>query len=88
MNYYDPIGYWSPTYKMEYFNGYGQNFYYGEYGYYEKSLNLNPNIVEEPAWIGFMVSAIFACWVICISLNLKNLGKMRENMRLEAEKKK
>ena len=70
MNYYDPIGYYSHKYKLEYYNGYGYNFYYGEYEYYEKSPNLNPKIVEDPAWIGFLVCGIFAFWVLLISLNV------------------
>ena len=85
MNYYDPIGYYSQTYKLNYYNGYGYNFYYGEYAYYEKSLNLNKKTQEDPAWIGFLVCAIFAFWVLCISLNFKNLDKLREKQKAKEE---
>ena len=40
--YYNAIGYYSTLYLMIYFNGYGYNFYYNKYGYYENS----PNDVE------------------------------------------
>ena len=39
-NYYDPIGWYSPKYTLTYYNGYGYNFYYGEYGYYKTSPNM------------------------------------------------
>ena len=88
VNYYDPIGYYSDEYQLNYYNGYGYNFYYGEYKYYEKSLNLEAHSGEDPSWVGWLVSGIFAFWVLCISLNLSNLKKMREKMRLEEEAKK
>lgn len=31
-------GWYSPLYKKMYFDGYGYNFYYGNYGYYEYSI--------------------------------------------------
>ena len=37
-------GYYSPDYGQIYFDGYGFNFYTGEYGFYEWSLNL----MEQP----------------------------------------
>ena len=39
LNYYDPIGYYSTLYKQTYYDGYGYNFYYGEYAYYADSPN-------------------------------------------------
>ena len=38
-NYYTAIGFYSPVYLMTYYNGYGYNFYYGAYGYYQDSPN-------------------------------------------------
>jgi hypothetical protein len=38
-NYYNSKGYYSTTYSMKYYDGYGYNFYYGDYGYYEYSTN-------------------------------------------------
>jgi len=35
--FYNEKGYTSPYYKETYYDGYGQNFYYGNYGYYEYS---------------------------------------------------
>ena len=34
-------GYYSPEYLKIYYNGYGYNFYYGVYGYYQNSSNVN-----------------------------------------------
>ena len=38
-NFYWEIGYYSLVYKDTYYDGYGYNFYYGVYGYYENSRN-------------------------------------------------
>ena len=43
-NYYNATGYYSTTFTLVYYDGYGYNFYYGDYGYYEYSLN------EEKDW--------------------------------------
>jgi hypothetical protein len=37
--YYNALGYYSTTFLLIYYDGYGYNFYYGEYGYYEYSIN-------------------------------------------------
>jgi len=39
LNYYSAIGYYSTLYLLIYHNGYGYNFYYNKYGYYENSPN-------------------------------------------------
>ena len=39
MGFVSSVPYYSPTYGLEYTNGYGYNFYYGQYGYYEYSIN-------------------------------------------------
>ena len=36
-NYYNEEGYYSSLYGQQYFDGYGYNYYYGNYGYYEYS---------------------------------------------------
>ena len=38
-NYVSVVGYYSPLYLQIYYNGYGYNFYYGKYGYYQDSSN-------------------------------------------------
>ena len=57
LNYYNPIGYYSQLYLMTYYDGYGYNFYYGEYGYYQDSLN---EIVDDGP---FLFTLLF-CWSI------------------------
>lgn len=42
MNYYNAVGYYSTVFLIVYYNGYGYNFYYGQYGYYEYSVNQRP----------------------------------------------
>jgi len=37
IGWYTPIGYYSTLYLMTYYNGYGYNFYFGQYAYYEDS---------------------------------------------------
>tara|TARA_B110000285_G_C15001969_1_gene551885 strand:+ start:580 stop:816 length:237 start_codon:yes stop_codon:yes gene_type:complete len=36
-DFYNKKGYFSPVYKISYYDGYGYNFYSGAYGYYEYS---------------------------------------------------
>ena len=38
LNFFNPVGYYSVVYNRVYYDGYGFNFYYGRYGYYESSL--------------------------------------------------
>jgi hypothetical protein len=38
-NYFNARGYYSTVFLLVYYNGYGYNFYYGRYGYYEYSIN-------------------------------------------------
>ena len=38
-NYYNAAGYYSTLFLLTYYDGYGYNFYYGQYGYYEYSVN-------------------------------------------------
>ena len=41
-NYKSATGYYSATFLIVYYDGYGKNFYYGDYGYYEYSVNEEP----------------------------------------------
>ena len=41
-NYYNAAGYYSSTFSKTYYDGYGYNFYYGTYGYYDYSVNPEP----------------------------------------------
>ena len=46
-NYTTTAGYYSSKYKVEYFDGYGYNFYTGKYKYYQDSKN-EPVTEEKP----------------------------------------
>ena len=65
-NYYNAIGYYSPVYLQIYYNGYGYNFYYGKYGYYQDS----PNAGGAGGVVGIIVVLlIIACCIgICCYL--------------------
>ena len=68
-NYYDPIGYHSNTFAITYYNGYGYNFYYGEYNYYEFSPNdEEPNYSEFWFAIAGVLIALIA--LLLIGLNI------------------
>ena len=50
-NYYQAGGYFSPLYKIKYYNGYGWNFYYQQGNYYADSPN-----ATKPSSSGLSVS--------------------------------
>jgi len=58
------VGYYSIRMGRTYYDGYGYNFYYGKYGYYEDSPN-----EPEPAWktlVMVIIYAVLACMVMCL----------------------
>ena len=72
MNYYNAIGYYSPFYSTIYYNGYGYNFYYLQYGYYQDSPNsYGANGAEPTNYIGviFVVIIICCCIGLCCFLS-------------------
>ena len=60
-DYYNPAGYYSTTFLMIYYDGYGYNFYYHLYGYYEYSVN----DVAGVETLVLVLVGIFAAGVIC-----------------------
>ena len=66
-NYYTAIGFYSPVYLMAYYNGYGYNFYYGAYGYYQDSSNaaIPAPQSDEGEWV---LSIIFIFVLITCSV--------------------
>ena len=59
-NYYSSTGFYSPQYGMVYYNGYGYNFYTGNYGYYQNS----PNAAQE--YTGSKASGLHVMMTIVI----------------------
>ena len=60
LGYYHALGYYSLLYARIYYDGYGYNFYYGKYAYYESS----PNDVNYAD----IITAIFTVLCICCCL--------------------
>ena len=56
-NYYNALGYYSTVFLLVYYDGYGYNFYYGRYGYYEYSINQTPQDQGNPV-VGIVITAI------------------------------
>ena len=50
-DYYNKDGYYSQVHKKIYYDGYGYNFYNGQYAYYEYSPNPASGIVTPVKWI-------------------------------------
>ena len=75
-NYYNPVGYYSSLYLMVYYNGYGFNFYYGEYSYYEKSptdLNIGEDLVIDIILVTMLIGVgLSVC--LCITVGICECG--------------
>ena len=69
-NYYTAIGFYSPVYLDIYYNGYGYNFYYGKYGYYQNSPNAVVHVRRSGG--GGNTGLFFICFVafICVCVCL------------------
>jgi len=61
-NYYNAIGYYSPLYRIKYYNGYGYNFYYRKYNYYADS----PNAVMRSDTVSIQGPSLGGLFGICI----------------------
>ena len=68
-NYFHAGGYYSSTFLLIYYDGYGYNFYYGGYGYYEYSVNPRPG----PS-TGFVVGIIICSVCCCILIGFGVAG--------------
>jgi hypothetical protein len=74
--YYNAEGYLSPFYDKLYYDGYGYNFYYGAYCYYEYSVN---DYRKTKVWVIILmfIGIIFAvigaafCNVLCKAVDKK-----------------
>ena len=60
---YFAVGYYSPLYLRIYYDGYGYNFYFGQYGYYEYSVN---PYEEFPTTLIATIAGIVGCLSICV----------------------
>ena len=58
-NYYNSAGYYSTTFLVVYYDGYGYNFYYDTYGYYEYSVHPEDSSMGVGGIIGLIL--IFGC---------------------------
>ena len=65
-NYYNAAGFYSTVYLMNYYDGYGYNFYYGTYGYYEYSVH--PESHMGTVWMGIVLLVMFCVIPICYVL--------------------
>ena len=83
-NYYNEAGYYSNTFLMTYYDGYGYNFYYGTYGYYDYSVNPPEIGVGTGIAIAFVVCGhifMFGClaYVFCsIECDSRNYPARRQ----------
>lgn len=58
--FYNARGYYSTTFLLVYYNGYGYNFYYGGYGYYEYSVH-----PEDTSTRDTIVTLVIVCCCVC-----------------------
>ena len=65
-DYHNPAGYKSPTYGLTYYDGYGYNFYNGNYGYYEYSRP--PTITAGPPWNGGTFAIFMAVFLAALAI--------------------
>ena len=59
-------GYYSSSYSKTYYDGYGYNFYSGEYGYYQASPNYKPESSLDFALVASLLVAVFALIFVVI----------------------
>lgn len=65
------VGYYSSTFMVTYYDGYGYNYYYATYGYYDYSVNpRDPNAESGGGWVFVL---IFICIFLCIGAG-KGIG--------------
>ena len=63
VGYYNVRGYYSTTFLLIYYNGYGYNFYYGGYGYYEYSVH--PEDTSTRDTVISICIGVCCCCIIC-----------------------
>jgi hypothetical protein len=68
-NYYFKQGYYSTTFTLIYYDGYGYNFYYGDYGYYEYSIN---EIPSGSGWIPAIIGGV----LIILFINANSIKRL------------
>ena len=68
-NYYNAAGYYSTVFLVVYYDGYGYNFYYGDYGYYEYSVNEKES--SGGGIIGTLIAVAFIIGIIYLYLKIK-----------------
>lgn len=69
---YFSVGFYSPVYHITYYDGYGFNFYYNQWGYYETSPHPKPpSSGISIIWIVIFVVLLTLCyiWLACRCLN-------------------
>ena len=63
MGIYNAVGYYSTTFLLIYYDGYGYNYYYGGYGYYEYSVHPEDTSTRDSI-IGIIVGVCCYC-ILC-----------------------
>ena len=76
-NYRSAVGYYSPMFLIIYYDGYGYNFYYGEYGYYEYSVNEREQ--DQKGTIIFVGLILAICCLIFFRYMCKKGCKSNDN---------
>ena len=63
-DYFNSKGYYSDVYTVTYYDGYGYNFFYGDYDYYEFSVNDAPLGGVSPGVVATITfSVMFSCFI-------------------------
>jgi hypothetical protein len=70
-NYYNAVGYYSTVFLVVYYDGYGYNFYYGRYGYYDYSINQIPVYMAPPPSANSTAIAGLVVCCVCVGCIVK-----------------
>ena len=86
--YTSATGYYSTTFLLIYYNGYGYNFYYGGYGYYEYSVHPEDTSTQDMWFSIFSGSCTlclicFACYQCCTEIHEEVEAEEREKKNKE-----
>jgi len=73
VGFYDDLAYFSTTYNKTYYDGYGYNFYTGNYGYYEKSENTPTN--NDALWVSLGSLAFCMGCMCCLKVTCYGKGE-------------
>jgi hypothetical protein len=65
-NYYNAVGYYSTLFLAVYYDGYGYNFYYARYGYYEYSINLKEYIAPVQKSNAGAIAVLVVCFACVV----------------------